>query len=101
MLDPRSTPCRRRRSGRFHHSTSRNDPAPLVFAPDIGMQKMERNLQSTDTPGDEPPGALEQCVQNSLSVKTAVEDELEMTRLPVEIPSMATLHFCPRSLPGG
>jgi hypothetical protein len=44
---------------------------------DIGMQKTERNLQSTDTSGDELPGALEQCVQNSHSVKTAVEDELE------------------------
>jgi hypothetical protein len=65
MLDSRSTPRRRRRSGRFRHSTSRNDPAPLVFAPDIGTQKMERDLQNTDTPGDELPGALEQCVQNS------------------------------------
>ena len=45
----------------FRHSTSRNDPAPPVFATDIGTQKMGRDLQNTDTPRDELPGALERA----------------------------------------
>jgi hypothetical protein len=40
-----------------------------------------RRPETTDTPGDELPGALERCIQKFHSVKTTVEDELEKPRL--------------------
>jgi hypothetical protein len=51
ILDqPRNT---ERRGGRFHRSASRNDPTSLAFAPDIGVQRMEGDLQTTNTLAEE------------------------------------------------
>jgi hypothetical protein len=87
MLDSRSTPRRRTARWMFSSPNFAQNPTPLVFAPEIGAQKMGRDLQATDTLADELPGALEQSVRNALSVKTTVEDELEQLHLVAEIPS--------------
>ena len=67
--------------GVFATSASFQNPTPPVFAPDFGAQKMERDLQIMNTSNDELPGAWERCIENALSIKTSVEDELEKPRL--------------------
>jgi len=65
----------------FTTSASFQNPTPAVFASDFGEQKQRRNLQIINTPGEELPGLWERCIENALSIKTSVEDELEKPRL--------------------
>ncbi|KAF9649505.1 cysteine proteinase [Thelephora ganbajun] len=65
----------------FTTSASFQNPTAPVFALDFGAQKMERDLQIMGMPLGELPGAWERCIENALSVKTSVEDELEKPRL--------------------
>lgn len=65
----------------FTTSASFQNPTPPVFAPDFGAKKMERDVQIMNTPKEELPGAWERCIENALSTKTSVEDELEKPRL--------------------
>ena len=65
----------------FTTSASFQNPTPPIFAPDFGAQKMERDIQIMKMEKEELPGAWERCIENALSVKTSVEDELEKPRL--------------------
>jgi ubiquitin carboxyl-terminal hydrolase L5 len=82
----------------FITSASFQNSAPPVFAPDFGAQKMERDLQIMKMSKEELPGAWERCIQNALSVKTSVEDELEKPRLanvcPFLWPLCVLIHGC-------
>ena len=42
---------------------------------------MERDLKIMNMPKEELPGAWERCIENALSVRTSIEDELEKPRL--------------------
>jgi len=65
----------------FTTSASFQNPTPRIFAPDFGSQKMQRDLQIMEMQKEELPGVWERCIENALSVKTSVEDELEKPRL--------------------
>lgn len=42
---------------------------------------MDRDIQIMGMQKEELPGAWERCVENALSIRTSVEDELEKPRL--------------------
>jgi len=65
----------------FTTSASFQNPTPPIFAPDFGARKMDRHLQIMEIPEGDLPGVWERCIENALSVKTSVEDELEKPRL--------------------
>ena len=65
----------------FTTSASFQNPTPPVFAPDFGARRMTRDLEIMNMPPEGLPGAWERCIENALSVKTSVEDELEKPRL--------------------
>jgi hypothetical protein len=61
----------------FTTSASLQNPTPQVFAPDFGAQRMARNIQIMRMSKEELLGPWERCIENALSIKTSVEDELE------------------------
>lgn len=65
----------------FTTSASFQNPTPPVFAPDFGAQKLEREMEIMKMQGEELPGAWGRCIENAISVKISVEDELEKPRL--------------------
>lgn len=65
----------------FTTSASFQNPNPPIFAPDFGAQKLEREMEIMKMQKEELPGAWGRCVENAISIKTLVEDELEKPRL--------------------
>jgi ubiquitin carboxyl-terminal hydrolase L5 len=65
----------------FTTSASFQNPNPPVFAPDFGAQKLEREMGIMRMQKEELLGAWGRCIENAISVKTSVEDELEKPRL--------------------
>lgn len=76
----------------FTTSASLQNPTPQVFAPDFGSLRMARDLQIMEMPKEELSRAWERCIENALSVKTSVEDELEKPLL-ANVKSLSAAHY--------
>jgi len=65
----------------FATSASFQNSTPPVFARDFGSLRMARDLQIMKMQKEELPSVWERCIENALSIKMGVEDELEKPRL--------------------
>ncbi|KAK7696390.1 hypothetical protein QCA50_001044 [Cerrena zonata] len=61
--------------------TSVQSPEPShTFATDFGSRKMERDMEILDMPSRNLPTAWDTCVQNAMSIKVSIEEELTKSR---------------------